>query len=80
MIYDEPIPEIRAIDQPYAALAAAVAEMAIADLTNPHPHTRRTATAFVRADTFATWIELAGLNVEADECRRALQRRGVLPS
>jgi hypothetical protein len=80
MIYDEPIPEIRAIDQPYAALAGAVCEVAVADLLNPNPHTRRTAIAFVRADTFATWLELAGLNVKADECRRALQRRGVLPS
>jgi hypothetical protein len=79
MIYDEPIPEIRAIDQPYAALAGAVCEMAVHDLLNPNTHTRRTATAFVRAGTFSEWLEYAGLDVSADACRAALRASGRLP-
>ena len=77
--YSEPVPEVRIIDQPYAALAAAVCEIAVDDLVNRNPHTRRTAAAFVRADTFSEWLEYAGLDVSADACRAALRLSGRLP-
>jgi hypothetical protein len=78
--FDEPIPEIReTVGAPYQMLAAAVCEVAVADLLNPNPHTRRTATAFVRADTFSEWLEYARIDVSADACRAALRRRGLLP-
>jgi hypothetical protein len=81
MIYDEPvIPEIReTAGDPWRALAAAVAERGLDDLTCRHRILRTDAARFVTGAGFGLLLELSGVQIGADACRVALRRRGVLP-
>jgi hypothetical protein len=75
------IPERRPnAGDPHRDLAAAVVEQGIHDLTCRHRILRTDAAAFVTGPGFPLLLELAGVQIGADACRRALQRRGVLPS
>jgi hypothetical protein len=81
MIYDEPvIPEIReTAGDPWRALAAAVAERGIDDLTCRHRELRTSAARFVEGEGFPLLLELAGVQIGADACRAALRASGRLP-
>jgi hypothetical protein len=78
MIYDEPIPEIRAIGEPHRELVAAVVEMGIHDLTCRHRILRTDAARFVTGPGFPLLLELAGVQIGAAQCRASLRRRGIL--
>jgi hypothetical protein len=73
-------PDRRPITDPHRDLAAAVVEQGIHDLTCRHRILRADAQTFVTGPGFGLLLELSGVQIGADACRRALQRRGVLPS
>jgi hypothetical protein len=73
-------PDRRPITDPHRDLAAAVVEQGIHDLTCRHRILRTDAARFVTGPGFPLLLELANVQIGADACRRALQRRGVLPS
>jgi hypothetical protein len=74
------IPERRNAADPWRDLVSCVVEQAIQDLTCRHRILRSDATEFIMGPGFALCLELAGVQIGADACRRSLQRRGVLPS
>jgi hypothetical protein len=79
--YSEPVEEeIRHTGEPFQALASAIVERGLDDLVCPHRVLRESAARFVEGEGFPLLLELAGVQIGADACRAALQRRGVLPS
>ena len=72
-------PERRPVTDPWRDLVACVVEQAIQDLTCRHRVLRTDAAQFVTGPGFPLLLELAGVEIGADQCRRALRRRGVLP-
>jgi hypothetical protein len=81
MNYHAPNPlERRPVTDPHRDLVAAVVEQAIQDLTCRHRILRTDAQTFVTGPGFSLLLQLANVQIGADQCRRALQRRGVLPS
>jgi hypothetical protein len=73
------IPERRPnAGDPWQALAAAVAELAVRDLISPRRVLREDAAAFVRGPGFAAYLDMAGIRNSVDEVRRALRRSGRL--
>ncbi len=62
------------------SLAAAVCELAVRDLGDRHRVIRDLAQVFVESAAFGFWLDCSNVNNSADECRRALRDRGLIPA